>query len=254
MPEKEKGGLLEKIIPVLLILTVALAFMVGVLWQKVSTLEGGRLKNALTNQDSSKDDSEVPVDGKLSEEESTKVKGLTEADWLRGERDADAILIEYSDLECPWCQRFHPVVKEALGEYQGKLSWVYRHWPGDLIHPKADKEAEAAECAGEQGGQEGFWKFVDKIYEVTPGNNGLDLDKLPEYAGEVGLDMEEFKTCLDSGKFADKVESQYQEGISAGVGGTPGVFIMNKKGEVWVVGGYVPLESLKVYIDQALKS
>jgi protein-disulfide isomerase len=102
-------------------------------------------------------------------------------------------------------------------------------------------------------GNDGFWKFIDHIYEIATSNNTLDLTKLPTYAAQTGLNAAQFKTCLDSGKYASKVESQYQSGLTAGVTGTPGNFIMNSKGEVWVIPGAVPFESLKATIEEALK-
>lgn len=80
------------------------------------------------------------------------------------------------------------------------------------------------------------------------------MTKLPTYAKDVGLNSTKFKNCLDSGKYKDKVEEHYQSGLAAGVTGTPGVFIINKKGEVWVIPGAVPFEMLKQTIEEALKS
>lgn len=242
---------MEKFIPVLLVITVALAFLVGVLWQKVSLLEGGKASNtALAPSDQGGGE----VNGKLSEEQAKKVEKVSDKDRVRGSRDAEVFIIEYSDLECSFCKQFHPTLQQVVDEYKGKVAWVYRHYPLDILHPKADKEAEAAECAFEIGGEDGFWKFIDKIFEVTPANNGLDLAKLPTYASQVGLNQTKFKTCLDSGKYKEEVERQYQSGLTAGVAGTPGGFVINKKGEVWSVPGAVPLETLKTTIEEALKS
>lgn len=246
-----RGQLLEKFIPVLLIITVALAFLVGVLWQKVSLLERGKVSDTtLAPSEAGRGE----VNGKLSEEQAGKVEKPSDKDRIRGSLDAEIFLIEYSDLECPFCKQFHLTAQQAVDEYDGKVTWVYRHFPLDTLHPKADKEAEAAECAFEQAGNDGFWNFVDKIFEVTPSNNGLDLTKLPTYAGQVGLNQSSFKTCLDSGRYEGRVEEHYQSGITAGVTGTPGNFIMNKKGEVWVIPGAVPFETLKLTIEEALKS
>src|SRR3989338_8665222 len=112
---------------------------------------------------------------------------------------------------------FHPTAKQAIAEYEDEVMWVYRHFPLDQIHPKADKEAEATECANELGGNDGFFKLVDKIFEVTPSNNGLSLDELPKLAQSVGINEADFKNCLDSGKYARHVEEDYQSGIKAGV-------------------------------------
>jgi len=88
------------------------------------------------------------------------------SDHILGEREAQVYLIEYSDFQCPFCQRFHPVTKQVLEEYDGEVSVVYRHFPLDQIHPLARGAAEASECAAELGGNEAFWGFVDAAFGV----------------------------------------------------------------------------------------
>lgn len=196
-----------------------------------------------------------PPSAPTGDEVTGELEGLRDNDRIRGERNARVLLIEYSDLECPFCKRFHPTAQQAVDEYKGQVAWVYRHFPLDQLHPKADKEAEAVECANELGGQDAFWKLTDKIYEVTPSNNGLDLETLPSLASQVGLDQVRFKQCLDSGKNAGYVESDYQSGIKAGVRGTPGNFLLDTKtGKKVSIPGAVPFESLKSSIDALLKS
>lgn len=178
---------------------------------------------------------------------------LKESDHLRGERNARLILFEYSDFECPFCKRFHETAKKVISEYQGKVAWVYRHFPLDELHPKARKESEATECAAELGGNEAFWKMADKIYEVTPSNNGLDLSKLPDYALQIGIDKNKFKSCLDSGRYAKRVEDDYQSGLKAGVNGTPATILFDTKtGKTRLIPGALPYENLKSIIDEML--
>lgn len=151
---------------------------------------------------------------------------------IRGNPDAPFKLVEYSDLECPFCKSFHATMQKAMDEYgkTGTLAWVYRHFPLDSIHPKADKEAEGAECAAEQGGNAAFWSFVDRIFEITPSNNGLDSSKLTETAAYLKLDVKKFDACLASGRFAEAVERDYQDGLSAGARGTPfNVLVLKNK-------------------------
>ena len=131
--------------------------------------------------------------------------------------------------------------------------WVYRHFPLDSLHSKADKEAEAAECAGSLGGNDAFWAYVDKVYENTPSNNGLDLSVLPDFAEEIGLNRSKFVTCLDSGKFASNVENDYQSGIKVGVTGTPGSVLLNvETGETQFLSGALPYAQVSQAIDQML--
>lgn len=172
---------------------------------------------------------------------------VSASDHIRGSSNAQITIVEYSDLECPFCKRFHPTMKQVLAEYGDKVRWVYKHFPLDQIHSKADKEAEAAECAGEQKGNDAFWAYIDKVFEVTPSNNGLDPALLPVVAQDLGLDRGKFEACLASGKYAGLVEAQFQEGMRLGVNGTPGSFVNGEP-----VRGAIPFEALKGIIDAQL--
>jgi len=177
---------------------------------------------------------------------------ITDKDHVRGNRKAQVVVYEFSDTECPFCKRFHPTIKEVMAGYGDKVAWVYRHFPLDQLHAKARKEAEATECAGEIAGNDGFWKLLDKIYEVTPSNDGLDLAKLPQLAKEVGIDQKKFEDCMKSGKHAKTVEEQYQSALAAGGQGTP--YSVIAKGDTKVpVSGATSAEELKSIIDALLK-
>jgi len=183
------------------------------------------------------------------------VDPLKAEDHVRDDRNSRLLLIEYSDLECPFCKRFHPTAQQVVDEYKGTVAWVYRHFPLDQIHSKADKEAEAVECAKDQGGEDAFWKMTDKIFEVTPSNNGLNLDDLPKLAGEIGLNANTLKSCLDSGKYTAHVEEDYQGGVKAGVTGTPGNILLDTKtGKTKLMPGAFPFDQFKTAIDEMLKS
>jgi len=103
-----------------------------------------------------------------------ELKPVSESDHILGNIAAKIIIVEYSDLECPFCKVFHNTMHQVVKEYAGEVAWVYRHFPIASLHPKAFHEAEATECAWEQGGNEVFWKYMDKLFEVTPSNNGLE--------------------------------------------------------------------------------
>ncbi len=101
-------------------------------------------------------------------------------DHIRGNPNAPVSLIEYSDFECPFCKRFHDTAKQIVQQYGGKVNWVYRHFPLDFHNPAAQREAEAAECAAELGGNEAFWRFTDLIYTRTLSNGkGVPETELP---------------------------------------------------------------------------
>ncbi|MBL7036915.1 thioredoxin domain-containing protein [Candidatus Microgenomates bacterium] len=250
-----KSSIFEKFMPMLLIITVGLAFLVGMLWQRVSNLEGGssggtKVAGAPAEVNGKLNDAPAEVNGKLTEEQAGKVPGITDADYLLGNRDADVVLIEYSDLECPFCERFHPTGKQAIEEYGDKIAWVYRHFPLETLHPRALPSANAAECVGKEAGSVGFWKFIDIVFSDQ--TKYLADAGLREAAITSGANGDSFDSCFSSNEFEGKVRDMATKASEAGVTGTPATFVMNKNGDTWLVPGAVPYTSLKTTIDEAL--
>lgn len=170
-----------------------------------------------------------------------------ETDYYRGNPNAPIAMIEYSDYECPFCQRHHPTMQQALDAYGDDVVWVYRHYPLNF-HPNAQPTAEAAECIGKIAGNDKFWEFSDLVFE-----KGSDKANHAGYAEEIGVDVTAFQNCVDSGEFAEKVTNQLAQGASAGVRGTPGTFIQKRDtSETKYVSGAQPLANLKVAIDSLL--
>lgn len=165
---------------------------------------------------------------------------ITKDNHVRGNFKAPVTLVEFSDFQCPYCGSFHPTVKQVLQTYGDKVRLVYKHFPLPF-HPFAQKGAEASECASEQGK---FWEMHDVMFEHQ---DLLSFDQLKKWAREIGLNGSKFDSCLDSGKFASKVQADLQEGESKGITGTPGTFVNGQ-----LVSGAVPFASLKQIIDQAL--
>lgn len=171
----------------------------------------------------------------------TKLAKVTDADHIRGDKNAKVTLIEFSDFQCPYCGRVEPTIEKILKDYSGKVRLVYRHFPLSF-HENAQKAAEASECASEQGK---FWEMHDKMYA---NQTTLTVDDLKGYAKGLGLNTSQFNSCLDSGKYASKVSAQEAEGQAAGVNGTPATFVNGT-----LVSGAVPYEQFKAAIDAALK-
>lgn len=184
-----------------------------------------------------------------------KMKKITSSDHIRGNPNAAVKIVEYSDFECPFCKRFHDTMKQVSSEYGDKVAWVYRHFPLDSLHPiKARKEAVAAECANEQGGNDAFWKYADRFFELTPSNNNTDVDTvLPRIAREIGLNESKFKICLESGKYDSHVEENVQNAVATGGTGTPWSILVTKSGKKYPLSGAQPYEAVKQLIELALK-
>jgi protein-disulfide isomerase len=143
---------------------------------------------------------------------------------LKGNIDSKIVLLEWSDYECPFCARFYEQSLPTV--LQENVALGYRDFPLSF-HPQAQKAAEAARCAGEQGGDEGYYKMHDLLF-----GSGVQggVSTFKAYASQISLNQAEFDSCLDSGKFASDIQKDMQAGTTAGVSGTPGFILGTKKG------------------------
>jgi protein-disulfide isomerase len=159
-----------------------------------------------------------------------------------GPEDAGVVIVEFSDFQCPYCAKFavetFPGIRDTYGD---QVRFIFRDFPLNVIHPAAQKAAEAAQCAQDQGS---FWEYHDLLFA---NQNALALPDLKSYAAQIGLDTGQFDECLDSGKNAQEVALDMQDGHTAGVTGTP-AFIVNGQ----LVSGAQPIEVFRAVIDQAL--
>ena len=194
-------------------------------------IAGALIAGALYFSGNNKVDNSVPVNTPSATVPEITVAPVTSPDHILGNPSAPILFVEYSDTECPFCKQFHVTMKKIMENYgkNGKVAWVYRHFPIVQLHPRAPKESEALECANELGGVDAFWKYTDTIYEVTPSNNKLDPDQLPIIAKDIGLNQTLFETCLNSGKYSTAIQQSYDAAVKAGGSGTPySVLILNK--------------------------
>ena len=182
-----------------------------------------------------------------------QMAAISARDHIRGNPDAPVKIVEYSDTECPFCKTFQNTMKEIVQTYNGEVAWVYRHFPIAQLHAKAAKESEATECAAELGGNQAFWKYLDKVFETTSSNDSLDPSELPKIATAMGLDVTTFNTCLSSGKYAELVKKSVEEAIKSGALGTPYSVIVTKDGQKVLINGAEPIAMVKAKIDALLK-
>ena len=194
-----------------------------------------------------------PVNEKILNLKDIKIKQVSPEEHILGNPNAKVMLVEYSDTECPFSKRFHDTTAQIIKEKGNEIAIVYRHFPIAQLHPGAFHEAVATECAYEQGGNEIFWKYIDEVYKRTGSNNSLDPKELPKIAGDIGLDLASFNSCLDTEKYADKVKEQMKSGNDIGVNGTPKSFILKKGKVVDTIEGAYPYEQVLEKINKALK-
>ena len=177
-------------------------------------------------------------------------------DPIRGDPDAPITIIEFSDFQCPFCARFHEqTLPSLLEEYidEGKVNFVYRDFPIQSIHPNALPAAVAAECADDQGK---YWEYHDILFEKQSSWARLDsnsaISTFSQYATDIGLEKEQFDSCLGSGKYLEEVQGDLRDGRDYEITGTPGFFIGNEKIGFVKLNGAQPFESFKRIIDAQL--
>ncbi len=187
------------------------------------------------------------------------VPPVSAADHTQGAANAPLKIIEYSDLECPFCQRFHSTTQQILEIYKGKVSLVYRHFPLTEIHTKAQPLAEASECIAALGGNDSFWKFIDRVF-ATPSIEDFSLDSIPSVASSFGIDRTAFQSCFNQGTYRSRVTTDRAGGEAAGATGTPYSVIVSPKGNTYIIPGNLALDpnpnfvSVREIIDAALKN
>lgn len=162
-------------------------------------------------------------------------------DPVLGGASAPVTLIEFSDFQCPFCQRVMPTLKQLREAYGDRVRIVWKDFPLTAIHPQAFKAAEAGQCAREQGK---FWEYHDRLFA---NQQALQPEFLKTYAADLGLDAATFNACLDTAKYAERVQEQMGVGSALGVGSTPSVFINGR-----LVSGAHPYETFAAIIDEEL--
>jgi protein-disulfide isomerase len=227
---------------------LVLTFMIGYYWNDNAQLQ--KQVNALNKNTNTAGNT---VAAAAAPTPSGKLAPITGADHIYGNKDAAVTLVEYSDLECPYCKDFNTTLQQVLTDYQGKVNWVFRNYPLSF-HTNAEPEAKAAECVAIVGGSDTYYSFIEKIFERTTSNGtGFSLDALAPLAKEVGVDEGKYTTCMSANSGATKVSSDMATATDAGVTGTPGTFVLKKDGTSTFLSGAVSAETLKSVIDAALK-
>jgi protein-disulfide isomerase len=225
--------LLNNLVVFVLFLSVLNIILVFDLYQKLGFLGGVENKKQVAGEQA---DSATGLP--------SKVQVSTDNDPVKGDKKASVTIIEFGDFQCSYCEMFATnVFPEIEKKYikTGQVKFVYRDFPLSF-HQYAQKAAEAAECADEQGK---FWNYHDKLFQ---NQNSLDLGSLKTYAQQLGLGMTKFNDCLDAGSMNAEVQKDVSDGGSYGVSGTPAFFINGTP-----LTGAQPFEEFEKIIEQELK-
>lgn len=161
----------------------------------------------------------------------------------RGPANAKVTIVEFTDYECPFCGRhFQQTYPQLLAAYGDRTRYVVRNLPISNIHPRAQKAAEAAECAFDQGK---FWEYHDNLFRHQ---QALETAQLKQYAVDLGLNAASFDRCLDGGAKADVVRRDAEDAQRYGARGTPTFFINGR-----ILVGAQPYETFSSAIEAALR-
>lgn len=251
-PTKDKTQLL------LTVLLIVASFFIGSLWTKVQYLEkGGTLVKGSTNNAAAQ---QAAAPQALPPEDTGPVKVSIDDDPVLGDKNAKVTLIDFSDYECPFCKRyFDDTYSQIKKNYvdTGKVKIVFRDLPLSF-HANAHKEAQAAECAREQGGDVVYYKYHDEIFKRTTSNGtGLALTELSVIANELGLNGDTLQSCLDSDKYKAEVDKDLADAATVGATGTPTFFIGKSTSDGVITGtkivGAQPYSAFQAEIDKQLK-
>ena len=178
------------------------------------------------------------------------VAPVTDADHIRGDKNAKLVIVEYSDTECPYCKDYYKSIKQIYDQYASstKVAWVYRSFPITEIHTKAPKEAEALECANELGGSAVFWAYTDMIYDITPSNDGLD----PSQLGVIADKVDESRQAAVLAMGADSISTPYTVFVlKTATGKTETIPLVDSNGGSL---GALPYDSLKAVVQKLINS
>lgn len=183
------------------------------------------------------------------------MRPVDDTDYIKGDPDAPIKIVEYSDFECPFCQRHHNTLNDMVDEYvaTGQVAWVYRHFPIEQLHPvKAQAAAVAAECVGELGGNDAFWQFTDSYFERSPSNNQTNIEVLiPAIVNEIGINQVAFEECYTSDRHDATIAADVDNAVATGGRGTPWSILVAADGTKYPINGAQPRSAIEQLISIA---
>lgn len=225
----------------MVILLVLAAFLIGVLFTKVQYLQKGQGTNTVPT-------AQVPTQqAQQGLQPGQKVEVNAGNLPVLGKENAKVTVIEFADFQCPFCEKwFTESAVNLIKDYvnTGKVKFYYRHFA--FLGDESNWAAEASNCANDQGK---FWEFHDYLFKNQQGENqgAFAKDKLKGFAATLGLNTSTFNSCLDNGKYTKDVADDTAAGQTAGVSGTPTIFVNGQ-----AIVGAQPYSALKALIDQEL--
>lgn len=180
------------------------------------------------------------------------IVAVSPTDHIFGNPNAPIKIIEYTDLECPFCKRFHGTMQQIVQEFDGQVAWVLRNFPLEQLHPNAPALAEAAECVASTAGNDAYWKFLDEMFTLAPLNTPFPMAQLDATISKVAT-LAPVKACITAGTHRAKVEKEIADAVASGGNGTPHNILLDKKGNPTLIAGAQPVEVVRAAVQKALK-
>jgi protein-disulfide isomerase len=232
----------------LVFVVVVFAFLLGMLTNKVLFLENQVKNNANANTAAANPQAAIPT--------AVPPPAVVKVDNghlpARGDANAKVTIVEFSDFQCPFCKQYFDQTDSQIQDQYvktGKVKFYYRQYPLTSIHPNAEKSAEASECANEQNQ---FWAYHDLLFKNqdtwSPMTSADAENSFVDYATQLGMDADQFRSCIDLGKYKKQVDDDATAGNKVQVDGTPAFFINGNR-----LVGAQPFSEFQKLIDEELK-
>lgn len=223
-------------------------FFVGSIWTENQLLRNGGVANL--GGTTAPAAGQPVAEGEQAEPPIENMPEVSKDEHILGNPDAKVLIVEYSDMNCPFCRRFHPTMKQIVADYGDDVAWVYRHFP--FQGQNSTDAAVVSECIAESKGNDAFWKYADSITAKADVAGSLTPQIIVEAAAEVGLTEAQVTACKADTKFQEMVTAKRDGGAAAGVTGTPASIIVTADGPQEFVSGALPIDQLKTTIDAYL--
>jgi len=243
------GFLNENFSLVIIVLVVFLGgFMSGSMWKENQTL-----KKEDTAEVKAAADAEPEMPKGPTEDQLKQMPEVTAEDHQTGAKNPKITLVEYSDYQCPFCNRFQATMNQVMEEYGDQVAWVYRHFPLGF-HANAQSLAELSECVAEQYSNEKFWEFSDTFYETMAEDDTIaEMENAYALTADLGMNKANLESCVESGKYTKKVEEQMAAGKKAGIAGTPGTILVTAEGDYELLSGAQPFSMIEAKLKEYLE-
>jgi protein-disulfide isomerase len=193
----------------------------------------------------------VPQQAAEQADNTAKVAEITAEDHIKGSLEAEIMIVEYSDFDCPFCSRFHDSMNQVVAN-DAEVAWVFRQFPLEQLHPQAPAVAAASECVAELGGNDAFWSFTDGYFAARGAGDSTPHNVLiPQLATSAGVSESTFSECFESQRTVELVQDDLNNAVETGGRGTPWSILIGPTGKTYPINGALPASAVEQLIEVA---